>query len=43
MEQSSFDTSKYYGRYNGDIDYEENKLNQKIKVLVTCALLQKLC
>jgi len=32
VEQSSLEASKYYGRFNGDIHYEEKKLNQKLKV-----------
>ena len=31
-EQSSTDMSKYYGRHNGNTDYQEKKLNLKLKV-----------
>jgi len=33
-EQCSLDTSTYYGRYNGNIDYQEQKLSQKLKVVI---------
>jgi len=37
-QQSSLDGSKYYGRYNGNISYQEKKLNQKLKVVVLANL-----
>jgi len=29
---STFDVSMYYGRHSGDTEYQEQKLNQKLKV-----------
>ena len=37
-EQILSDMSKYYGRYNGNIQYQEEKLKQKLKVVLLAVL-----